>query len=85
MTYTGSNPWTMMVMYFDTEPACTAVERTRWSQDLAAMAIRHFIMPVVLRHFHYAPVFSILRRVVFKLLQVVKLCCVIILRYFGIS
>jgi hypothetical protein len=85
MTDTGSNPWTMMVMYFNTEPTRTTMKRSWWSQYLATMAIRHFIMPIVLRHFHLGAILSMLQRVVLELLDVVELSGEIIGRYFSIS
>ena len=85
MSYTRSHPGAMMVMNLHTYPTGTTMERPWWSQNFAAVAIRHFVMPIKGSNWNLGPILIQLRREILELFEVVELRCIVILRNFGFS
>jgi hypothetical protein len=48
--HTSADPRAVVVVHLHTYSTGAAVEGSGWSENLAAMTIRHFVMPIKLRH-----------------------------------
>lgn len=80
MTNTRAYPWTVMVVDFNTKSTNTAMEWTRWSQNLTTCTITQFIM-LIFRILYLPTLIIFFQLLIFKLVFIIKLTCKVICIY----
>ena len=72
ITNAVANPWTMVVMYFNTDLALTAVESPWWPQEFARPAITHLVVSLALINSTYISLHVVRQLEVFEFIHVIE-------------